>query len=217
MKLFNVGFVLFFVSGLGFGQSYDRTVVEHNPEPDTTAPAVTVFLDNMRPPHIRIRPSGVTWVDMPYEVRICEASLKFITADALKPKDAQDAAVSILSINVDADKMPDEIKQKLVSGLPVPPVNLNCLLAAGQKSKILVMLELSADASFLVNLQVKKRITLADVGERAKLERPSSGGQETVLAAEGGQRKYELAYYKKLEKLSPSEIHKAILGGGSAQ
>jgi hypothetical protein len=195
------------------GQSYDRSVVETNPEPDTSAPSVTVFLDNLRPPHIRIRPSGVTWIDMPYEVRVCEAALEFITATSLKPDDAQDKSVSILSINVDAKKMPDEIKQKLVSGQRVPAINLNCLLAAGQKSKIVIMLEISANASFLVNIQVKRKITLHDLQANPNQGNGSPDPEPSILAKRRP-RAYELVYYRELKPLKPSDIHKVLLSSG---
>ena len=215
MKVFKIlaSVVLASAPIAAMSQSYDRSVVEQNPEPDTSAPTVTVFLDNLRPPHIRIRPSGVTWVDMPYEVRVCEAALEFITATSLKPDDAQDKSVSILSINVDAKKMPDDIKMKLVNGQRVPPINLNCLLAAGQKSKIIIMLELSADASFLVNIQVKRKITLSDIGGKSLEPSPADPERTEAIFADSKSRpkSYEVMYYKDIKRMKPSEIHKVLL------
>lgn len=201
-------------------QDFDRSVVEPNLMPDTTAPSVTIFLDNLKPPRIRIRPAGVTWISFPYEVRICESSLKFVTVEALKPKDSLDQAVSILSVNVDAEKMSESTRSRLAAGLPVPPINVNCLLAAGQKKMALIFLDMSSDATFLVNLQVKKRISKKDLGglkNETPKPKPENDMDFPTFAEDEESSKpkiYEVGYHKELVKYKPSDLRKKLLSGG---
>lgn len=211
-----------FFAPSSFAEDFDRTVLEPNLQPDTTAPAVTIFLDNLKPPRIRVRPSGITWISFPYEIRICESSLAFVTVESLKPKDSLDTAVAILSVNVDADKMNPKIKAKLAANEPIPPVNVNCLLASGQKKVAIFYLDFSADAVAWVKLEVKKKISQKDLGEGAAEEeedekpelRKNAADEFPTFAAMPKPKAYEVGYHKELVKYKPSELSRILGAGG---
>ena len=203
MKLVLILVILASSVALAKDDSFERSRFESNPNLGFSSSAVRLFLDNLQAPVVRVLPDAVTWIEYPHKVSYCEAKSPYLVVKPLADKSGSgDDSLSILSVETSKDKIPENAKAQLRAGYPVAPINVNCLIGGNKKS--LIFLQISADASFLVDLVVKKNVKMSDL-----INQPAPASNSSLIAS-NTPIEYELKYYRKVAKTDSKSLYKVL-------
>lgn len=222
LKILIAGFALLSQSALCF----EETRMEENPENNYTSPAVTLFLNNLKAPVIRVVPDGNVWVEFPENIATCDTKSAHIELDWLNKAKREDSESiknpKVLRITSSVSQLSDQIKERLVTNPEtVPDTQLLCVIGDGKQA--LVFLRISNDPHFIVKLSIKKKVSLDDlVFNESKISpqtMPSSEKNEVkfIQASTEKNKKdkntkdfYELEFYRPIKKYNSSELKKLL-------